>query len=168
MSEHGDVHLPGWVAGILAAWEIGADEAGGALAGVMERLLSPLLRTAADAFAKELERSATLRSQRRDLEREQRDLQVRVGLPAESETCTEPDQFLTVAWPERAVPAREDLLVAAVLLLVQHLDDLHAAMELGSRSSSVHYDNYELAHDNQVIGFHNAALRSRAEAAHGG
>lgn len=155
--------LPGWAAQILEEDGMGFEGAAATLREALERPLSALLRQAADACAGELERRAALRAERRILEQVQCTLNASMGRAAESETVTDPEPDVSIPWPFDELPSRQELLLAAALVRVRTLEDLRAAMELNSLRASVHYDNYELAHDNQVIGFHNAALRARAQ-----
>lgn len=160
-----EIAIPAWAGEVVKQRGLRPDTAGDRLRAMGLRDMPAQLRAAATACVRELERRAALRADRRALEGVQRSLNARMGKGSVSETETEPDADMLVPWPSDALPTREEVLVAVVLLEVQDLDDLRAAMRLNSWRASVHYENYELAHDNQVIGFHNAALRSRAEAA---
>lgn len=160
-----EIALPAWAGEVLQQQALLADAAGERLHAVGQRDLSAQLHAAATACVRELEHRAALRAERRALEEVQRALNGRMGKGAVSETETAPDLDVKIPWTTDPLPPRDEVLLAVVLLEAQELDDLRSAMRLNAWRASVHYENYELAHDNQVIGFHNAALRSRAESA---
>lgn len=158
-----EVSVPAWVVAELRAQGIDELQASTALARALSRPLEGLLRTAAEGCIRELDLRAALRAARRTLEDTQKALKVQIGLPPEAETTTEAEPETMIPWLAGDPPSQDEVRLAAVLLKVEALGEIRAAMELNSWRASVHYENYELAHDNQVIGFHNAALRARAQ-----
>ncbi len=155
--------LPGWVEERLLP---SASAQGMTPLDLMRRALQMQVPSRVSAAAADLleelgqERALVLR--RRALEAEQRDLLARLGSPGPAETET-PLPTWTIAWADAEVPDLRELERAAVLATVLGQDEIPAAMALGSWRAVVHYRCYELAYDNQVIDFHNAGLRTRAE-----
>lgn len=160
------VDLPQWASMVVErAGARPGDDISDMLTASLDREVSLRLGTAAERLASELSMRETLLAGRAMLEKEQVALLAAAGRVAKAETNLGERRFAAYRWGAAPLPTPETLYRAIVLLDVVGLDDLAATMELNSRRATVHFECFELAHDNQVIGFHNAALRSRPGAA---
>lgn len=120
------------------------------------------VQAAATDLMRELSQHWDLLLTRRKLEAEQRELLARLGKPGPAETDTALPSEWQLEWPDDVPPSISDLTRVAILATVFGQDEIPAAMALNSWRAAVHYACYELAYDNQVIGFHNASMRARA------
>lgn|GEM_PF-3618100 len=159
------VNLPEWATDVVErAGARPGDDLSGLLAEHLASEVSTRLGTAAERLASELVMQETLLAERAKLEEEQAALLAAAGREGKAETNLGERRITDFTWSAQPVPTQESLFRAVLLLDVSNLDELPATMKLNSRRASVHFKCFELAHDNQVIGFHNAALRSQSGA----
>lgn len=159
------VNLPEWATGVVErAGARPGDDISGLLTEHLGSAVSARLGTAAERLASELVMQEALLAERAKLEEEQAALLTAAGREGKAETNLGERRITAYAWTAQPVPTPEALFRAVLLLDVASHDELAATMELNSRRASVHFKCFELAHDNQVIGFHNAALRSQGGA----
>jgi hypothetical protein len=128
------------------------------LAAAAEAAWPPTVSAAAQSLLAEAHLQEDLAVERLRLEAEEAVLLRRAGRRAA------PGKGMSMEEPMRLVVAveedRGDWPQLAVLAVVTGLSERAAILELAGWRAAIHYRNYELAYDNQVIGFHNAALRA--------